>query len=247
MADRLLFEVHDEIAGLVGGTKAREKLGEIAVQYLEQLQRHQGPDPGLAWELVNAYSRLGQSRGGAAASVGETNSGLHFAKKTLELGAIVEGASPETQRLDRLFGIYASLVPILQEARRPEEQREVVERLLRLAPRLGPLRQAQAYKELARHSETKGSVQEAAGAFASALAILRTLSESPNKPAETEANLISTLVGLGRSQALAGDFTGAIASLTESIWRSTNSTATDPSTGVTSRSGMSSERPRASV
>ncbi|MGH9630550.1 MAG: hypothetical protein ACRD7E_19740, partial [Bryobacteraceae bacterium] len=235
LADRLLFEVHDEIGGLLGGTKAREKLGEIAVQYLEGLERDDGHDPDLTWDLVNAYARLGQSRGGAAASVGETSSGLYFAKKTLELGEIVERASPRVERLDRLFEIYASLVPILQEARRPDEQRQVVTRLLRLAPKLEPLRQAQAFKELARHSETRNSAAEAADAFARALAILRKISETPNKPAGTEANLISTLVGYGRSQGLAGDFAGAVETLEEAIERSASSTVTDPTSAKSAR------------
>jgi serine/threonine protein kinase len=79
LADRLLFEVHDEIGGLVGGTRARERLGSIAVQYLESLQRDYSRDPELAWELLNAYSRLGQSRGGGASSIGDTKSALYLA------------------------------------------------------------------------------------------------------------------------------------------------------------------------
>jgi len=118
LADRLLFEVHDEIGGLVGGTRARERLGSIAVQYLESLQRDYSRDPELAWELLNAYSRLGQSRGGGASSIGDTKSALSFASKTLELGAIVEAAEPDSGRLDSLFTAYANLVPIFEEALR---------------------------------------------------------------------------------------------------------------------------------
>jgi hypothetical protein len=185
--------------------------------------------------LVNAYARLAQSRGGAAASVGATTSGLHFAKKALESGEVVEGSSPGSERLDALFEIYASLVPILQEARRPDEQRQVIDRLLRLAPKLQPLRQAQAWKEMARHNETKNSVSEAADAFARALPILRELSKSPNPPAGTEANLISTLVGYGRCLGLAGDFVGAAAILKEAAERSAASTARDPSSAKSAR------------
>lgn len=235
MAGRLLFEVHDEIGSLVGGTKAREKLGEMAVQYLEGLERDYTHDPELAWELANAYARLAQSRGGAAASVGETRNGLDFANKTLKFGAVVEGATPSKDRLDRLFEIYASLVPIFQEARDPDEQRGVIDRLLQLAPKLEPLRQAQAFKEFARYSETKNSIQEAAQAFGKALGILRVLSQDPNKPAGTEANLTSTLVGFGRSQALAGNFSSAEASLQEAIRRSESSTVIDPSSAKSAR------------
>ncbi|HYI93927.1 MAG TPA: serine/threonine-protein kinase [Bryobacteraceae bacterium] len=235
LADRLLFEVHDEIGGLLGGTKAREKLGEATVEYLEGLERDYGRNPDLAWELVNAYARLGQSRGGAAASVGATDSGLNFAKKALQLGALVENAKPSSERLDKLFEIYASLVPILQEARRPDEQRQVIDRLLRLAPTLEPLRQAQAFKELARHHETRNSVAEASDAFANALGILRKISETPNQPLGTEANLISTLVGYGRTQSLAGDFAGAVKTLEEATRRSTSTVFKDPGSAKSAR------------
>jgi serine/threonine protein kinase/tetratricopeptide (TPR) repeat protein len=235
LANRLLFEVHDEIRGVAGGTKAREKLGEIAVQYLEALERDHGRNPDLAWELANAYARLGQSRGGAAASVGETTSGAHFARKTLEFGAIVEGSSPDADRLDKLFDVYASVVPILQEARRTGEQQQVVQRLLRIAEKLSPLRQAQAYKELARHAETKHAAAEAAQAYVQALSILRRLSEESNTPAGTEAHLISTLVGYGRSQMLAGDFIGAATHLEEAVERSTVVSANDPSSAKSVR------------
>lgn len=235
IANRLLFDVHDEISTLLGGTKARKKLGEIAVQYLEQVAQDYPHNPELAWELVNAYARLGQSLGGAAASFGETGSGLHFARKTLEFGATVESAEPDARRLDKLFGIYASLVPIFQEARLPDEQRQVIDRLLRLAQRLEPLRQAQAFKELARYNETRNEMGKAGEAFGRALRILRTLSQSPDKPAGTEENLTSTLVGLGRSQSLSGDFPGAVKSLEEAIHRAAASTGADPSSGKIAR------------
>ena len=236
LADRLLFDVHDEIGGLLGGTKAREKLGEATVEYLEGLEHDYGRDPDLAWELVNAYARLGQSRGGAAASVGETGSGLKFAKKALELGEVVEERGVQiphasTSCLKSMRVLY----PILQEARRPDEQRQLIDRLLRLAPRLEPLRQAQAFKELARHNETRNSVPEAGDAYVSALAILRKISETSNQPAGTEANLISTLVGYGRTQSLAGDFAGAVKTLEEAIQRSTSSAVIDPASAKSAR------------
>jgi tetratricopeptide (TPR) repeat protein len=228
LAERLLFEVHDEISGVLGSTKAREKLGSIAVQYLEGLERDYGSDPELAWELLNAYSRLGQSRGGGQSSVGDTESGSHFATKTLELGAIVEASAPDNGRLDKLFTAYASLVPIFQEAGHPRRQREAIDRMLRLAPRLEPLREAQAQKELARFLDANGSPQQAAGAFERALAILRTLSHAPSKPGGTDSQLISTLVGFGRTQALAGDFSGSVHSLQEAIRLAGSSAASDP-------------------
>lgn len=228
LAERLLFEVHDEISGVLGGTRAREKLGEIAVQYLEGLERDYGRDPELSWELLNAYSRLGQSRGGAASSVGDTMSGSYFATKTLALGAVVESAAPDERRLDSLFSVYEGLVPIFAEAGRTSEQHEAIDRMLRMTPRLPPMREAQALKQLARYLDSNGSPQEASNAWARSLAVLRRLSLPPATPAETEAQLTSTLVGFGRAQALAGDFSGAVASLTEAIRLSESRAASEP-------------------
>lgn len=228
LADRLLFEIHDEIDTVVGGTKARERLGTIAAQYLEGLQRDDARDPELAWELLNAYSRLGQSRGGAASSIGDTESGILLARRALELGAVVERSSPSTDRLDRLFGIYEGLCPMLQDARRPDLQREAIGRLLRLAPRLQPIRQAQAWKEQARYFEWSGAPRESAEAFERALAVLRPLAAEGSAVPGAAGHLISTLVGLGRAQARSGDPAGAIAPLTEAVQRAESSLQSDP-------------------
>ncbi|HET8549083.1 MAG TPA: hypothetical protein VFL57_13795, partial [Bryobacteraceae bacterium] len=228
LAERLLFEVHDEIGGVVGGTRAREKLGAIAVQYLEDLERDHSRDLELMWELLNAYSRLAQSRGGGASSLGDTRSGSHFALKALQLAAIVERTSPGNERLDKLFAVYESLAAVFQEAGRPVQQREAIDRMLRLAPSLQPLRQAQALKALARWFDDARFERDAARAFERALAILRTLSNTTPKPPGTDAQLISTLVGFGRAQALAGDFPGAVVTLQEAIRRSESSAASDP-------------------
>ncbi|MDX2152374.1 MAG: protein kinase [Bryobacteraceae bacterium] len=211
LAERLLFEVHDEIDGVVGGTKAREKLSAIAVHYLEDLERDYGRDPQLAWELLNAYVRLGVSRGGPLSSVGDSKSALHFGAKALELGAVVEASDPGPDRLDRLFALYENLVPVFQEAARRAEQRETVERLLRIAPRLQPLRQVQALVLKARYCDVANAPQEGAAAYQQALAILRTV------PAAPDSQLISTLVGHARARALEADFPLALATLQEAL------------------------------
>ena len=228
LAGKLLFEVHDEIGGMLGGTKAREKLSALAVQYLEDLARHDPHNPELVWELLNAYARLAQNRGGSASSFGDSTSGSHLAIKALELGAIVEGASLDNERRERLFEIYAGLAAIFLDAGYPKEQHEAVNRMLRLAPGLDPLRQAQALKASARYSHENGSPAEAAETLSRALAILRTLSASPSKPSETDSQLISTLADYGRAQALAGDFTNAVATLKEAIRRAEDRTSSDP-------------------
>lgn len=224
LAGKLLFEVHDEIGEIVGATKARETLSTMAVQYLEQLQRGYEPDPELAWELLNAYSRLGQSRGGAASSVGDTQSAIHLANKTLELGAVVEAAAPNADRVDRLFTAYQRLVAIFEEAQKVEQRDETVQRLMRLAPRLSELRRAQALKEHARLLQDRGSQIEAASVFARAADLLTGHGKDP----ASEWERTTILVNLGRSQAWIGDLSGAVISLEKAIELSSGHTAADP-------------------
>ena len=235
MADRLLFEIYDELAGTLGGTKARERLGEITVDYLEAMERDLGDRPDLTWELVNAYARLADSRGGGAASVGATGSALYFAQKTLELGALLESASADMDRRDRLFKIYVRLMPIFQEAGHVDAQGQVLDRLQRLSAALDPVRQAQTQIEVARYHETRNSPEEAADAYGQALSILREVSESAATSREAEADLTSVLVNVGRSQARAGEFDTAVGYLEEAIRRADRQAAMDPSSARYSR------------
>jgi tetratricopeptide (TPR) repeat protein len=228
LAATLLFDVHDEIGGLASGAKARAGLSAIAVRYLEGLERDHGADPEFAWELLSAYSRLGQSLGGGASSIGDVSTAVRLAKKTLQLGAIVENAGPAPDRLQKLFAAYEGLVPVFQQAHRPTEQREAIDRLLRLAPGLGPLRQAEALTHFARYLDDHASNREGSEAFERALSILRTLSGSASMPPGTAARLTTTLVGFGRAQALRGNFAGAVASLEEAIRLAERTVASDP-------------------
>ncbi len=228
LADRLLFEVHDEIGGLVGGTKAREKLGAIALQYLENLGRDYRRDPELAWELVNAHARLAQSRGGNTSSIGDTDSALRSAEKTLELGSIVELSGLDAGRLEKLFTVYAKLVTVFEDANRQAQRREAVERMLRLAPKLHPLREAEAHKEMARYFDFQMNPQSSEDSYARSLRIRRGLAATPPKPPGTDSELESTLVSYGRSQASSGNFSGAVSSLREAIGIAEKTNASEP-------------------
>ncbi len=228
LAERLLFEVYDDIGGVVGATKARERLGTLAVQYLERIERNDRRDPDLAWELVNAWSRLAQSRAGGAASTGDVQSGLRYADKTMAVAALIERTSPSHDRLDRLFRIYEGLAGIYDDCGRPELQGEAVRRMVRIAHQLGPFQEAQAWKVLGRYSDENLADRQAVAAFEHAVAILRALSQTSSAPPGTEAQLISSLAGLGRVQAMVGDFPEAAATLREAMARAERSVASAP-------------------
>ena len=106
---------------------------------------------------------------------------------------MLEASPADQRRLDGLFGVYEKLILIFGEAHLPAWQRETVDRLLRLAPKLSPIREAQAWKEQARYLELNGTAGESVAAGERAAAILRPLAD----PAAA-AQLTGTLVGLGR-------------------------------------------------
>jgi serine/threonine protein kinase len=226
LAGTLLFEIHDEIEGVAGATKAREKLVSTAVNYLDRLERNRTADPELTWELFNAYARLARSRAGIAFSVGDTSSGMRFATKALALGEQIDPTQADATRLGKLFDVYAGLIPVFQEASRRPEHKQAVDRLLALAPRLAPLKQAMAFKESGRYHEVGAPGQsavrnieqtdtaQAVRDFENAIAILRTL---PPATADRQAQLASTLASLGRAQSVMGHFEAAAATLTEAV------------------------------
>lgn len=63
LANRLVFQYHDQIASLPGSTKVRAELLDDAQAYLDDLLAHVGDDPALARELAETYFRLAVLQG----------------------------------------------------------------------------------------------------------------------------------------------------------------------------------------
>ncbi len=218
LAGRLIFDLHDEIGKMPGATRAKEKLAATASEYLEKLAPNASADPELAWELLNAYGRLSQTRGGANSSTGDTRSALEYARRTLAMGRIVESRGDlTTDRLQRLFALYDGLCGVFTEGQLPAEELETVTRLLALAPRLDSLRQARAYSSSARYHDRNTTAERAAQDLDRAVTLLRGLNRQPAPPEEVRSQFAVSLNSLGRTRARLGDFTGASAAFEESI------------------------------
>jgi len=83
LANSMLFEVNDEIQE--SPTRAREKLVQRALQYLDTLTQ-EGGDPGLERELAAAYERVGDIQGNAFYSnLGDAEGALASYRKSLAL------------------------------------------------------------------------------------------------------------------------------------------------------------------
>ena len=235
-ANRLIFDLHDEIDGLTGATKAREKLAAMATEYLSKLEPQARHDSEIAWELLNAYERLARIRGGATSSTGQSNSGLQFANKALDLAALVE-ATPNLPRprLERLAAIYDELAVIFHENIIRHQEARAVERELALAPRIDSFRQARAHTTSARFHDQYGSIPRAAEELERAVNLLRDFIKQPGAPPQARMQLGSTLLTLGRTRGRLGDFTGAVASFDEAAQVFSASFAVKPNSVLLTR------------
>ena len=63
LADKFVFDIHDEIAKVDGTTKAREMVVSTGLQYLDQLAASAGSDLPLLEDLTRAYGRIGDVQG----------------------------------------------------------------------------------------------------------------------------------------------------------------------------------------
>jgi non-specific serine/threonine protein kinase/serine/threonine-protein kinase len=86
LAHSFLFEFHDAIQDLSGATPARELLVKRGLQYLDQLSRESGDDPGLVAELAAAYQKVGDVQGRTGfANLGDRHGALASYRKALAL------------------------------------------------------------------------------------------------------------------------------------------------------------------
>jgi len=63
LANRFLFDFHDEIANTPGTVKARAMVVSTALEYLGSLAADSAGDPGLQWELAVAYGKVAKAQG----------------------------------------------------------------------------------------------------------------------------------------------------------------------------------------
>jgi tetratricopeptide (TPR) repeat protein len=59
LANALIFKLHDSVAKLPGSTPVRREIVDVALGYLERLEREAGDDESLQVELAGAYQQIG--------------------------------------------------------------------------------------------------------------------------------------------------------------------------------------------
>ncbi len=95
LASRFLFDFHDAIVNTPGTTKAREMVASTALEYLDSLSAESRGDPGLEWEVAEAYARVGDVQGHISrASLGNTKAALASYRKALGVAKQIAVENP---------------------------------------------------------------------------------------------------------------------------------------------------------
>ncbi|HEY3837803.1 MAG TPA: protein kinase [Bryobacteraceae bacterium] len=91
LANSILFELHDEIAKLPGGTKARSMVLQKAITYLDALAKDAAGDMSLQMDLAEAYIRVGELQG---TNLSETRLALASFGKAVEIARAASARDP---------------------------------------------------------------------------------------------------------------------------------------------------------
>lgn len=95
LANRFLFDFHDEIAPIAGTVKARKMIVSTALEYLDSLSAEARGDRAFELELAEAYSRVGDVQGHPTrASLGDTKTALVSYRKSLAVARRVAAEAP---------------------------------------------------------------------------------------------------------------------------------------------------------
>jgi eukaryotic-like serine/threonine-protein kinase len=116
VATSFLFDFHDAIANLPGGTAARELVVERATRYLDSLAGEARLDIGVQRQLAAAHERLADIQGGAGrANLGKTTAALASYDKALALRralAVFPGDEADVLALARLEMLISRMLTV---------------------------------------------------------------------------------------------------------------------------------------
>ena len=115
LARSVVFDYHDLIAGLRGSTPVQERLVKDALEYLDNLTRDAGDDPGLLREMATAYQKIGRVQGnGYFPNLGDTEGALKSYRRSLEIREKLLSRDPKNHELlDEVAKSYAGLGDVL--------------------------------------------------------------------------------------------------------------------------------------
>ncbi|MBL8167376.1 MAG: protein kinase [Acidobacteria bacterium] len=102
LANKFLFDFHDQIRELPGATAARASLVSTALEYLDSLAQESDGDPALQWELAMAYARIGDVQGAPnQANLGQAKAALESYRKALHIEQTLIARAPNDENVRR--------------------------------------------------------------------------------------------------------------------------------------------------
>ncbi len=111
LANRFIFDVHDELADLAGSRPVRETLVATALQYLASLAEEAEGDVALQLELAGAYKRIGDLQGNPhQANLGDSQAAMASYQTALAIRLAVLDADPNNTSVKRAIADTLTLI-----------------------------------------------------------------------------------------------------------------------------------------
>ena len=143
LANRSLFDVHDEIAKLPGSTEARKRIAASTTEYLARLKQQANDDPRMLTVLSQAYRRLGDVQGSRTApSLGDTAAALASFREAERFASRLMSVAPGNSSLLEWVEASSRVASLLSVSRTPtpeafavwDRQQRLLERAMAAHP-----------------------------------------------------------------------------------------------------------------
>ncbi len=218
LANRFLFEFHDEIANTPGTVKARAMVVSTALEYLNSLSSESAGDPGLQWEMAVAYAKVAAAQGSTTSpslgrpreAMASYETGLALARQVADSGGLDENR--RIALVDMLCRAQIHLRGLGENDAGARIGREAVAR----SSGLPGMTQRQALNELSITLLRLGDIAGSVNSRVRTIAVVRELVRS--KPSfEIKQELGSSLVNMGYAQAGLTQFNEAVTAAKEGL------------------------------
>jgi predicted Ser/Thr protein kinase/tetratricopeptide (TPR) repeat protein len=218
LANRFLFDFHDEIATIPGTVKAREMIVSTALEYLNRLAHDASGDSGLQWELAAAFGKVASVQGNATrpslrqprAALASFERAFSLARPLADRG-LLDGKQREVL-VTMLEDAQTLQLDVLQFDAAVRLGREEVERSKGLPEDV----QQRASGDLATSLSFAGNLTESLDILQQMLSSLRESARREPTP-EHRRRLFTTLVMFGETNRRAARFPEAVAAETEAL------------------------------
>ncbi|MDX2180802.1 MAG: serine/threonine-protein kinase [Bryobacteraceae bacterium] len=186
LANKLMFDFYDRIASLPGAMEARTAVVNTALEYLDALSKESANDPGLQWELSEAYTRVAQVQGFHSVSAGRFQDSLATISKALALqeSLLRRGLLTQEQK-EKTVGAYQNLTQWSISALQRPAAKQSAEKAMALSEGLSPGARARALDAMGQAEAAMGDLPSAVKRYGEAIALWRSVVTASSPVADT--------------------------------------------------------------